>query len=300
MFRAVHYRMQTNKNIQLFSLREIPITPKLTVQDLFQHANGSLRYNNINDLAHSGPQALQWFIDRSNTLFRQNGGGQTHRLSLSYLSVLCRDLNENESKAFPIYDFIRFRIDGTEKSGYGVMFSSQLREYYRDQLESSKSPFDNSIDRVFLNSIFTKTSPSTGILESYPILMLPRTSSEAVSLTDAYMKRLGLVTTISQPAASQFPFRYLSKSTFETIDPEIFAAASSIGQAMFEIVRPHLYPMDESEKPNFNMQHLLDIKWTQHKKAKEWIHRHVSLVERLLVLQSIERPAELDSLIHTG
>jgi hypothetical protein len=42
----------------VFFTRKLRITPDLQVAELKDHANGFLRYNNINDLAHSGPRPL--------------------------------------------------------------------------------------------------------------------------------------------------------------------------------------------------------------------------------------------------
>ena len=166
------------------------------------------------------------------------------------------------------------------------MFSSQLREYYRDKLEMSFEAFGNPIEQVFYKSIFIEGSPQTGVLNNYPIIMLPRSSSDKPSLTDMYMKNLGLNCEIFCPKASQHPFRYFSQNQLSRFDPQIFFAASSIGQAMFEIVTPHLDPLDDGKKPSFDMNHLQGVKWQQHLAAKKWINDHQQLVENLISLHS--------------
>lgn len=149
--------------------------PRTSGYRIKNHANGFLRYNNINDLAHSGPQALTWFLNRANTLFKSNypSALPTASLQLSYLSVFCRAEHEADSQALPVYDFLKIDIQPTGKSGYGVMFSSQMREYYRDRLENGMDTSEIPVDQAFFNSIFKQDSPKTGVLESYPVIMIP-------------------------------------------------------------------------------------------------------------------------------
>lgn len=63
----------------VFFTRQIPITPELQVTELKSHANGFLRYNNINDLAHSGSAAMAWFLNRGNTQLSGCTGSRVHR-----------------------------------------------------------------------------------------------------------------------------------------------------------------------------------------------------------------------------
>jgi hypothetical protein len=274
----------------VFFVRQIPITPELQVTELKNHANGFLRYNNINDLAHSGPQALTWFLNRANTLFKSNypSALPTASLQLSYLSVFCRAEHEADSQALPVYDFLKIDIQPTGKSGYGVMFSSQMREYYRDRLENGMDTSEIPVDQAFFNSIFKQDSPKTGVLESYPVIMIPRSANEqAPSLTHTYLSSLGLDSRHVQPPASAYPFRFYFKQDLATQDPEVIAAISACGQAMFEIVRPHLYPLDQQDMPRFDMAHLTDIKWEQHNTARRWVAEHQPCVEALMALHGI-------------
>jgi len=274
----------------VFFTRQIAITPSLQVEDLKKHANNFLRYNNINDLTHSGPEAIQWFLDRANTLFRRNypEASADTELQLSYFSVFCRAEHEEEHQALPVYDFLKVELLPSGKSGYGVMFSSQMREYYRDRLENGLDTSQIPVDKAFFRSIFKQDSPSTGVLESYPIIMIPRSSSgNGPSLTHIYLSSLGLDSTHFQPNSSAYPFRFYFKEDIAQQDDEVVAAIAAFGQAMFEIVRPHLYPLEHEEKPNFNMETLSDVKWEQHKTARKWVADHQHCVDKLISLHGI-------------
>lgn len=274
----------------VFFTRKLCITPDLQVAELKDHANGFLRYNNINDLAHSGPEAITWFLNRANALFKRNypTALPTDSLQLSYLSVFCRAEHETDNQALPVYDFLKVDIQPSGKSGYGVMFSSQMREYYRDRLENGMDTSKIPVDQTLFKCIFKKDSPDTGVLESYPVIMIPRSANEhAPSLTHIYLSSLGLDSTHFQPPASAHPFRFYFKQELATQDAEIVAAIAACGQAMFEIVRPHLYPLEQQDMPRFDMAHLTDIKWEQHKTARKWVADHQPCVDALMALHGM-------------
>lgn len=279
----------------VFFLKEFAIVPGLTVEQLSKHANGYVRYNNVNDLIHSGDGAIRWFLDRVNVLFRINLSGAPEgglSLDLAYMSVFCRSAAERDDQSFPLYDFIKFTVRESGQTGYGAMFSSQMREYYRDKLEKTYDVSEIPVDQAFFRSVFRADSPETGVLETYPLIMLPRGSGGA-SLTNQYMLNIGFQSEGLTPRASKLPFRYYYKGDLADIDPVSFAAISSVGQAIFEIARPNLYPIEDQGKPTLDWQHFADVKWSQHAGARKWVGDHGEEVRDLISLHGLSLPPEL-------
>ncbi|MGQ8774087.1 hypothetical protein ACUTQ5_06550 [Serratia sp. NA_112.1] len=279
----------------IFFTRQIEITPNLRVSDLQRHANQYLRYNNINDMAHSGPATIEWFLNRANALFKRNcaDGGEDRKLRVFYYSLLCKTTGESDEQALPVYDFLNVEVQPGGQQCYGVMFSSQMREYYRDRLENGLDTSKIPVDQAFFKSIFRKDSPTTGILDSYPVIMIPRSQDESKpSLTHIYLSSLGLNSQHVQPAGSDYPFRFYYKDQLATLDPVALAAIAACGQAMFEIIRPTLYPLAQADKPQFDMKHLIDVKWEQHKTARKWVAEHQSMVNELMALHGIKSVPE--------
>ncbi|MFI8415726.1 hypothetical protein ACQKDS_05220 [Serratia sp. NPDC078593] len=274
----------------VFFTRQLEITPELQVSDLQRHANHFLRYNNINDMAHSGPNAIEWFLNRANVLFAQNCADEpvSGKLRVYYFSLFCKAAGEPDEQALPVYDFLKVEVLPGGQQCYGVMFSSQMREYYRDRLEKGLDTSKIPVDQAFFKSIFRKDSPETGILDSYPVIMIPRSQDESrPSLTHIYLSSLGLDSQTIRPASSDYPFRFYFKDPLDGADPIGMAAIAACGQAMFEIIRPNLYPLAQCDKPQFDMAHLIDIKWEQHKTARKWVADHQSMVNELMTLHGI-------------
>lgn len=241
-------------------------------------------------MAYHGPDALDWFIQRSNSLFKENSG-TNFSLAISYYSIFCQPSKETQEQAYPVYDFLEVEIVESGKKSFGVMFSSQMREYYRDKLEVGKDTSDIPIDIAFFRSIFRKESPDKGILDDYPLIIMPRTvkvkgeldaESNSPTPTHTYLSSLGLNMREIQPATSDHPFRVYYRNNFEDYESDVIQALLSTGQAMFEIVRPELYPLSDCRRPEFNMQYLKDVKWAQHNKARLWVNTHPEVVSWLL------------------
>lgn len=286
----------------ILSTKEIPFDENLTYEELEQHANKMLRYQNVSDIIRQGPDAIQPFIERAQSLFNiklqeefSYNSNQIPDLNLTYKTVFFRTEDECESQAIPMVDWIGFRFKDAciWKYGFGILFSFYGREYDREKLEA-QCPNIGEIDvaRALYSSMYQDNYPDLGVLNQSPIMTmvgLKDPTTKVKDKMDQYYGQLGLQRTIIHPSTSPGNFRCFHHDAFHQIDPIVKAAAFSIGQSMQEIIRPHIYRNEADpgthRLPHFDWEYQKKVRQPQSELAKKWVNDHMDAVLGMVAKQ---------------
>lgn len=281
-----------------FYTKKVPLDG-LTYLKLFNLCNESCRYNCMTDLTLKGDSQIHTFINRANQLYQKKlkiEGGTDSIIKKSqikiYLDIVFgKEYFEPECSGFPWYEFLSFNIleeVQVKSSGLGVMLSSYLHDFDREQIEKhTLGENDIGLSILFWKSLFDETYFNGGfppLKGQTPVFIFPcQTEGNTVrSSTNDYMKYLGLEMDVGY-TLDNTPLRIFYQSTHpKLVDRNLYFAFLAIGQVCLEMTRPDIYGGNSELLPFNRDKFTPEVKRQQKQRAIEWLTNHGLLDELTL------------------